>query len=135
MSEPEWVENRIALLVTEHGAVPPPWFMFPDTHPYDICWRMGAGESHVMVFGVWWDRQKHVLAETERIEYFRRWPPPPRWLTWMMDAIWDLAPHELDDPDSFDYAPFFAQVEALGFGTQAEFQRDLEDPKWLGEDA
>jgi hypothetical protein len=36
--------KTIAELVGQHGAVPPPWFMFPDTHPYCICWRMGAGK-------------------------------------------------------------------------------------------
>lgn len=132
MSEPERIENRIAELIAEHGAVPPPWFMFPNRHPYDIFWCMGTGESYGMIFGVWWERQKHELDVSQRIDYFRRWPPPPRWLTWMIDAIWDLTPWELDDPESFDYAPYFAYTEALNLGTQAEFERDLNDFKWLG---
>ena len=45
IDETAWIENRIAALVAEHGAVPPPWFMFPNTHPYDIWWRMGDGEN------------------------------------------------------------------------------------------
>jgi hypothetical protein len=134
MSESEWIENRIAEFVAKHGVVPPPWFVFPDTHPYDIMWRMGAGESHMMVFSTWWDRQKHGLDEVQRIDYFRRWPPPPRWITWMIDVVWDVSSWELDDPETFDYSPYFARTEALGFGTQAEFERDLSDPKWLGED-
>src|SRR5262245_44600201 len=134
MSEPAWIENRIAELVAEHGAVPPPWFIFPDTHPYSICWRMGAGESHVMVFNAWWNRQKDGLCEMQRIDYFRRWPPPPRWLPWMIDVLWDVNPGESGDPDAFDYSPCFARTEALGFGTHAEYERDLNDPKWLRED-
>ena len=131
ISESEWIENRIAELLAEHGAIPPPWFIFPDTHPYSIFWRMGAGESHVMVFGVWWNQQKHNLDESQRVDYFRKWPPPPRWLTWMMDVIWDLEPWESDDPESFDYSKYFARVEELGFGTKAEFERDMNDLKWL----
>ncbi len=130
-SEVEWIKKRIIELVDEYGSVPPPWFMFPDTHPYDIGWRMGAGESHVMVFNKWWEEEKRNWDEKQRIKYFRRWPPPPRWLTWMIDIIWDLEPLETEDPDAFDYSPYFARTEALGFGTQAEYEKDLDDPKWL----
>jgi hypothetical protein len=132
MSESAWLDARIAELLAEHGAVPPPWILFPDTHPYDICWRMGAGESHVMVFGAWWEREMAPLAEPERIAYFRRWPPPPRWLTWMMDALWRLACEDIDDPHSSACDPYFARAEGLGFGTRAAFLRDLDDPQWLG---
>ncbi len=134
MSESPWIENRIAGLVAEYGAVPPPWVMLPDTHPYDIGWRMGAGESHLMVFSAWWAQQKEKLDEPQWIEYFRRWPPPARWLTWMIDVIWGLQIGELEDPESFDYSPYFARTEELGFGTQAEFERDMDDPRWPGED-
>jgi hypothetical protein len=92
MSESKWIKDQIAELVVEYSAVPPPWFMFPNTHPYDICWRMGDGEAHVMVFSAWWSREKQNLDEVQRIEYFRKWPPPPQWPTWMLDVIWDLAP-------------------------------------------
>ncbi|OAQ59255.1 hypothetical protein VFPPC_10278 [Pochonia chlamydosporia 170] len=126
MDEPEWMKDAIAKLVKEHGAVPPPWFMFPDTHPYEICWRMGAGETHIMNFSAWWDKQKEVLDEQGRIEYFRRWPPPPRWLEWMIDAVWEPQPPDSYD-ESFDYTPYFERVEALGFGSQAEYEQDLEE--------
>ncbi|CAI7657679.1 unnamed protein product [Penicillium pancosmium] len=35
-------EDKIGELVALHGAVPPPYFMFKDTDPYSICWRMGS---------------------------------------------------------------------------------------------
>lgn len=44
-------------------AVEPPWIAFPGVHPYEIHWRMGAGESHLMRFGAWWDG----LGEEERL--------------------------------------------------------------------
>jgi hypothetical protein len=130
-SEAEWIEKEIAEFIEAYGAVPPPWFMFPDTHPYDIGWRMGAGESHVMVFSTWWEQKKNDFDEAQRIEYFRRWPPPPRWLPWMIDVIWDLDPLEMEDPEAFNYSPYFARTEALGFGTQAEYEQDINDPRWL----
>jgi hypothetical protein len=53
----------------------------------------------------------------------------------MLDVIWDLAPWELEDPDSFDYSPYFARSEELGFGTETDFESDINDPKWLGDAA
>ena len=91
---------------------------------------MGTGEAHVKVFSAWWDDAN--FSEAHRIDYFRKWSPPPRWLEWTIEAIWDLDTSDLDDPDEFDYSPYFAQLEALGFGTQAEFERDMNDPKWFG---
>ena len=132
-SEVEWIEKQILELVQEHGSVPPPWYMFPDSHPYEIGWRMGAGESYLMVFSAWWKHAKNGLDEERRIEYFKRWPPPPRWLTWMIDVIWDLNPLEMEDPEAFDYSSYFARTEVLGFGTQAEYEQDLNDPRWIEE--
>ncbi|HEX9796551.1 MAG TPA: hypothetical protein VGA52_06125 [Anaerolineales bacterium] len=67
-----------------------------------------------------------------RIAYFRRWPPPPRWLVWMIEALWDIRPWEtMADPEAFDYSPPFARTEELGFGTQAEYEADANDPKWF----
>jgi hypothetical protein len=120
-------EDKIAELVAQHGAVPPPWFMFQDTHPYSICWRMGPGEDYITIFFTWWEGQKESLDESQRIEYFRKWPPPPRWLTWMIDVIWDLNP----DPEGFDdndeYRPYFKRTEALGFGGEDDYQRDWDE--------
>lgn len=131
MSYSEWVENRIAELVLEHGAVPPPWFLYPETHPYDAFWRMGEGDSYSSLFCGWWDNQKNDWKEAERIDYFRKWPPPPRWLTWMIDVIWDLEPWKLVDPEFFDYSDYFRRTEELGFGTQKDYESDLNDEKWL----
>ncbi len=116
----EWLEKRIIELIEEYSIIPPPWLMFPDTHPYDMIWRMGTGESYIMVFFIWWEQEKRDWDEAQRIAYFRRWPPPPRWLTWMIDVIWDLDSLDTDGPDGLDYSPYFDRMESLGFGTQAE---------------
>lgn len=115
-------EDKIVELVAQYGAVPPPWFMFQDTHPYSICWRMGAGEDYITIFFTWWKEQKESLAQSQRIEYFRKWPPPPRWLRWMIEVIWDLNPEDFDDDD--DYWPYFRRTKALGFGGEDDYKRD-----------
>lgn len=119
--------EEIERLVRQYGTVPPPWGVLPDTHPYDMCWRMGAGEFHTQVFHFWWKNLN--FDEHHRIEYFWNWPPPPRWLAWMIDIIWDLCPDECSE--EFDYSVYFEQIERLGFGTHAQYQEDLEDPRWF----
>ena len=131
MNQPEWLTKRVADFVEEHGAVPPPWSLVPNSHPYEIGWRMGEGETLSMVFNAWWGQNKGQLDESERIAYLRKWPPPPRWLTMAMDLVWDLEPWQEGDPEEFDYSIYFERMESLGFGTQAEFEQDIDDPKWL----
>jgi hypothetical protein len=50
----------------------------------------------------------------------------------MIEALWDTRPWEtMADPEAFDYSPPFARTEELGFGTQAEYEADANDPKWF----
>lgn len=126
MSEP-WIETKITELVAQHGTVPPPYIKHPDVHPLEIFWRMGAGEGYIMVFGDWWERQMAEMNETQRIEYFRQFPPPPVWLTWMIDLLWapvDDEEVQLElDPNEADYSSYFARTEALGLGSEVECKR------------
>lgn len=117
----DWIHQGIAKLEAEYRDVPPPWIIFPDEHPYSLCWRMGSGEAHIELWSTWWEEQHY--DEADRIAYFRRWTPPPRWLEWTIDAIWE------DDESDFDQNAAFARIEALGLGTKAEFDRDFDDPK------
>ena len=128
--QPYSIDREIAAYVGKHGAVPPPWIVFPDTHPYDGTWRMGAGECYLEVFRRWW--RTHNLDEEQRIEYFRKWPLPPRWLEWMIDAIWAPQFEDGEDEQDLAFAPYFDRVEALGFGSKADYDKDLADPRWLG---
>lgn len=121
MSAAPSIEAKITELVAQHGTVPPPYFTFPDKHPFDIFWRMGAGEDHIMVFGAWWERQKDGMDEAQRIEYFRKFPPPPVWLTWMIELIWVPEDEEFElDPNEADRSSYFKRTEELGFGTEDE---------------
>lgn len=130
MTESQWVDEEIKKLVAKYGTVPPPYRIVKDTSPYCIYWRM-AGESDLEVFFTWWKRQKNTALndEAKRIEYFRKWPPPPAWLTWMIDLIWDVDPG--DDPESYDYSTYFKHTEELGFGTKEEYEREIDG--WFDE--
>lgn len=121
------IQRNIEKLVSQHDAVPPPWIYAENTHPMSIMWRMGGGEDHIMVFSQWWEQSG--MDEAARIAYFKKWPPPPRWMEWMADAIWNLEPWESDG--AFDYAPYFARLEAAGFEGVADFEADFNDEKWL----
>jgi len=125
MASPSWHDRRLDELMTQYGAVPPPWFEYPDTHPYDIVWRMGDGESYIELFYTWWNLEKEVWVEVRRIEYFRRWPPPPRWLKHMIDCVWDIRHDTFEDEELFNYKPYFARTSELGFGSLDDYERDL----------
>lgn len=92
-AEKPWYKERVAALLEEFGAVPPPWVYEPDSHPYSMRWRMGDGETLIMVFTEWWDAEQKDFDK--RVAYFRKWPPPPRWLPWMANILWDLEPWEI----------------------------------------
>jgi hypothetical protein len=118
MSASRELHELIALEVTHHGVVRPPWDLLPMTHPISIAWRMGAGESHIMMFASWW--RDSALTEAERIAYFKKWKPPARWLAWMIDVIWDLQPWdhtESEDEWPAFYQPYVVKLEGAGFAT------------------
>lgn len=78
-----------------------------------------------MLYSTWWEQEKEQLDEKKRIEYFRKWPPPPEWLTWMIDAIWDLDPQDYENED--DYKPYFRRIEELGFGSEDDYKNAMRD--------
>ncbi|MCC9608502.1 hypothetical protein LOC68_09950 [Blastopirellula sp. JC732] len=47
----------------------------------------------------------------------------------MADWIWDLEPCEGDE--DFDYTPYFQKLTELDFASADDYQRDLDDEKWL----
>ena len=120
------MREQVAKLTAQYGEVPPPWLVFNE-HPYSICWRMGGGEGHIEFWGRWWNAQR--WDEARRIAYFQKWMPPACWMGWTIEAIWDL--DLLEEESDAEYGPYFARLETLGFPSQADYEKDLEDPKWL----
>jgi hypothetical protein len=86
---------------------------------------MGGGESHLMVWWEWWNQQ--MFTENQKVEYFRHWPPPHCWLAFLIQAVWGVDTFEEQD----NLAAYFELTNSLGFGSEQDYERDLDDPKWL----
>lgn len=109
----------------KENVVIPPWIYSPDSHPYSMEWRMGGGEDHVMAFGTY--AKEKLTTLDEKLAYFRKWPPPPRWMAWMANVLFDL--EEEEEPE--DYSEYLNRIKELGFQGVDEYEQDLEDEKWL----
>ncbi|HMF42069.1 MAG TPA: hypothetical protein VKQ32_15455 [Polyangia bacterium] len=119
---------QIAALVAEHGEVPPPWAYYPRIHPYSIHWRMGGGEDYRYLFWTWAASRNWSLDD--RIAYVRRWDPPFSWLDWVGEFLW---PDAFSDDDEHEPSVDpFEEMEALGFGTRADWSRcsDVDPDKY-----
>jgi len=123
----EWYKTHSKRLINQYGDVPPPWIYEPRAHPSSICWRMGGGESHVMILWEWMDQQNK--NKEERIAYLKKYPPPPMWMKWAAQFIWNLGDEswKLD----FDYQPYFIQLKELDFEGVDDFEKDFNDDKWI----
>lgn len=126
MKEESFIKNEIDKYVSLYGEVPPHWIFRPDSHPYSIGWRQGTGETYTQVFYTWFEYS--LPSEQERMNYFKKYTPPPRWLAMVIDAIWDL--EGWNEPD-FDYLPYLEKLRQAGFGGTLHYKSDLEDEKWL----
>ncbi|EAY24586.1 hypothetical protein [Microscilla marina] len=122
-SNQEWYIKAVQQLTTEYGDVPPPWVYSPNGHPYSMEWRMGGGESHIMILGEWLDQQN--FDQEARIAYMRKYPPPPRWLQWAARFIWAL-----QTTKDIDFTPYFEQLKSLGFEGVDNFEEDSNDERW-----
>ncbi len=115
-----WYLKSSKELIEEYGDIPPPWVYEPNVHPYSICWRMGGGESHLMILGEWLSQQN--LNFEQRTAYLLKYPAPARWYQWIVDFLWEIDSYESED---FDYSPYFEKLEKLGFKNTADFDKDF----------
>lgn len=110
-----------ALLVRElaaHGHVRPPWQLAPAQHPASLFWRMGSGEGQLVLFDAWW--QALAPDEPTRLDWVRRWQPPPLWYPW--------AGSLLGPGDDEDDLASVERLEAAGLGTVADWQAAMARP-------
>lgn len=122
----EWYLTAVTDYLEEYGDVPPPWIVFPTYHPVSMGFRMGNGETHIMIMREWLEQQK--FSKEEMIEYYKKYNPPPRWLEWVSNRIWNYA---LVDAELFFQNSIYPQkLKELGFEGIDKFQEDFEDEKW-----
>lgn len=102
-----WIERALKEERREHGAVRLPWVAFPDPecHPMDIGWRMGAGESHMMMF----HHATKAWSTDDRRALLVAGPVPADWAFWVVD--WLDLPGAWDDPESGPYGLAFDHVK------------------------
>ena len=125
ISNKDWYKEALRRWEEDYGEVPPPWVFRPEGHPLGIGWRMGAGESFMMVFMTWWEQQS--MTEAQALEYFKKYSPPPRWLGWISELIWKL---DTDPGIDYVYEKELRELEKHGFEGTSDFLKDYDDPKW-----
>jgi len=57
------------------NAILPPWKKYPGVHPYDMFWRMGGGEEHIIAAG----KYLSGLSERDYTIYKITYPAPKDW--------------------------------------------------------
>jgi len=114
-----WQVREAFGYISKYGTVPPPWVIFPDFHPQNVFWRGGTGKRFLMTWEAFWARQD--LNQQQRLTYFRQFPPPAKWLGWVVDAVWSppVSGQELE-PLQVSYSQ---QLQALGFESWADYYR------------
>ena len=93
---PDALDAYVADEIRTHGAVRPPYVAFPGVHPFDVFWRMGAGESHVMALS----RARSSLGIAERdVVVKRSGAVPADWVWWVADWL-ALFPEDASDAEA-----------------------------------
>jgi hypothetical protein len=102
---------RLAAAVAEQGGeLEPPWARFPWISRYSIGWRMGSGESYMVLWSDFVDER--IETTDEALEYLRRHPPAPRtWADWI--AHW-LGQLERDRSEAEELDEVAAQLTSDG---------------------
>lgn len=120
----DFYANELKRNIDKYGDVPPPWIFRPNSHPFSIQWRMGAGESYMMLYYTW--LKNNINSKDELILFFKKYPAPPRWLGNMANTIWNLEPME----ESFDYSKYFTKLKEYGFEGVEKYKEDLSNEQY-----
>jgi len=70
-----------------HGKVRAPWVALPNVHPFDIAWRTGQGESHLLVWGRWLAGLAPAEAWSQALAALKQSAPiPADWAQWALEV-------------------------------------------------
>lgn len=56
----------------------PPWIAYPGVHRFDMFWRMGAGEDHILDIATYLE----FCSPAERDTWRDKYPEPDGWKGW-----------------------------------------------------
>ncbi|MCD9187277.1 MAG: hypothetical protein LUM44_12655 [Pyrinomonadaceae bacterium] len=56
----------------------PPWLAYPDVDKLDMFWRMGRGEEHIELLGIYF----HFCGEEDLEKYKLNYPEVEDWKGW-----------------------------------------------------
>lgn len=115
----KWYLEEKTKYLKKYGDIPPPWIYYPNVHPVSIGWRMGGGESHLMLLREWFDEQNFNFEE--RLAYLKKYPAPARWYEWIVEFLYDI---DYPDNKEIEYSTYFEKLKELGFENVDEFERD-----------
>ena len=131
-SQEAWYHDYLHKQMEKYGDFPPPYVLAPDEHPLSMFWRMGGGESHLMVFFEWFESQ--FKTHEAKIEYLLKWPIPPCWFGWVVETIWPISDdvtRAMEKGEEYDYSPYFEKLTAYGFRNTDKFEADFNDERWF----
>lgn len=98
----------------EHGSVRPPWIRLPGVHPFDIAWRMGAGETHLLLWSAW--APDHDVSA--RLAVLRGYGAiPVDWASWAAEAVEVIAG---DDSDEIPFEEIRRRLNEVGLTVAGE---------------
>jgi hypothetical protein len=103
--------------VAAHGSVRPPWTFLPGVHPYDIAWRMGAGEGQIMLWHRWSDSRE----PSEKAAVIRTYGEVPAdWAWWAAEATNLITVPDEEDPRSVPFEVVRDKLAAIGIAVAGE---------------
>ncbi len=109
------IAKLLADEIAAHGTVRPPWMVLPDTHPMEIAWRMGEGETHLMLWHTWAEGR---AAEEIVAAIKARGAVPADWAPWAAEAAGLVA--EGEDVDELSFEDVRGRLARVGVGVEGE---------------
>ena len=131
-SQEQWYRDHFHKQVEKHGDFPPPYVFAPDEHPLSMFWRMGGGETHLMVFFEWFESE--FKTHESKIKYLLKWPTPPCWFGWVAQAVWPIGDdvmRAVEKGEEYDYSAYLEKLAGFGFRNTEKFESDYNDERWF----
>jgi len=111
---------NISEYIEKYWEIPPLWIVFEGCLLVSIWWRMWSWKVYLNFFQSWWE--KEVMSFNNKIDYFKKYSPPPMWLEFVCDKIWNLDPF---DSNFIWYGIYFKKLKDLWFEWVDDFEKDF----------